>query len=1298
MLQALRFLEGRWRERERRWDEAERLYEQAVTGSFARIASWHYRLGFVRFKQKRWREAEVALRNAVALSPDQVRWRCRLGLTLERQGQFEEASSVYDQALAVGSSEAFLHAARASCLSGQQRWLEAEAAVRLAIESDSSDASLFGELADALRNQNKRWQEADALERAAQLEPKNGNWYYRLGSVQESIGRLDQAIAAYRQAAKLEPTNPLWLFRLGNALKQAGHTSEARGAFQRVVEADSKLNSKRFGVGVFYQVRGEWPEAAAAFAETAQESPGDSELLFRLGMARDRCYEWQAAADAYAVAVALSPENPAWHYRLGFVLERQQDWEAAAEAYSMAVRQKPDMPYWFYRLGTVLYSSQEYRAACEAFLAMESDANAEPLENPTSAVLSLPTSDDGSRAPARAPWVTRYLNKLFALRQALLKNSSTKAECHYLLGLDYERDGDPKSAAAAYRAASLRSDTHESRYFYRLGASLVTLEQHREACEAFVQTRILATPAGVPETPLKNDVGVRRRVVYTEFYQGLRIQENLAFYESYLGASMSGNPLAIFAEILGREEFHSWNHVWAVNELRQVPVEYRALPNVWFVTRDSDGYLRSLATAKLLVNNVSFPDYFIRKRGQLYLNTWHGTPIKYLGKDIKEETLSHKNVARNFLHATHIISPNPHTTNVLLERYDVSGIVPGIVAETGYPRIDATLNATAERKSALRRLCGITGPGDRVVLYAPTWRGTHGGNVSVDLGRLERDVRAMKSQGTVLLFRGHHMAEKYLASSSLGDCAVPVSIDTNELLSIVDVLITDYSSIATDFLVTGRPIIYYTYDLAEYKEARGLYFPLSELPGRICSTIAEVSKAIRDAIDPNTVYSNDLSYREAKQRFCPADDGQVARRVVDLVLKGKTEGVVVRPIDTRTSLLFYVGPLLPSGILSSWKNLVSALDSNRFITTLVVDPESIVADPERQREFDAIPPHVRILGRTGTHCATLEERWIASKLQAQDSLPSKEMMERHAIMQEREFVRIFGGARFDCVIHFEGYNHQWVSILAAAPNRIARRGIYLHNDMLNEWRRKFPYLKQVFQHYASFDLLASVSKSTSELNRNNLATLFNLSPSKFDYCENLQDSARILQMSRLPIQDLKHQSLLSDPGPKFITLGRLSPEKSHAKLINAFARVAAERTSARLLILGDGPLRESLKDQIETAGLTKQVYLLGHIANPFPYLAQADCFILSSDYEGQPTMLFEAMILRKAIVATRIVGTQGVLEGRPGLLVDNSEQGLVDGMLKFLREEIDTGTFNYQEYQDSALSQFLTKVVGKRAS
>lgn len=159
-------------------------------------------------------------------------------------------------------------------------------------------------------------------------------------------------------------------------------------------------------------------------------------------------------------------------------------------------------------------------------------------------------------------------------------------------------------------------------------------------------------------------------------------------------------------------------------------------------------------------------------------------------------------------------------------------------------------------------------------------------------------------------------------------------------------------------------------------------------------------------------------------------------------------------------------------------------------------------------------------------------------------------------------------------------------------------------------------------------------------------------------------------------------------GPCFLTIGRMSPEKGHAKLIAAFASVHRNRPDTSLIIIGDGPLRDALRMQIAERGLQDAVFLAGLRENPFPALARCDCFVLASSHEGQPMVLLEAMVLDRPIVATEIDGNRAALANGYGCLVENSETGLRRGMEKFLAGQLTTGTFDVDAYQERALRMF----------
>jgi CDP-glycerol glycerophosphotransferase len=113
--------------------------------------------------------------------------------------------------------------------------------------------------------------------------------------------------------------------------------------------------------------------------------------------------------------------------------------------------------------------------------------------------------------------------------------------------------------------------------------------------------------------------------------------------------------------------------------------------------------------------------------------------------------------------------------------------------------------------------------------------------------------------------------------------------DIAELYLVTDVLVTDYSSSMFDFAVTGKPILFYTYDLERYRDhVRGFYFDFAEVaPGPLLGTSDEVIDALRD-LDA-VARRSAPAYRAFRRRFCPSDDGQAAARVLARVLPDRKE-------------------------------------------------------------------------------------------------------------------------------------------------------------------------------------------------------------------------------------------------------------------------------------------------------------------------------------------------------------------------------------------------------------------------
>lgn len=1235
-------------EKRKEWNAAAASYSAILDRGEESNAKILYRLGHCRFQMGLLDGAEECIRKAVEIDPGQAAWHYRLGFIRERSKDLIDARSHYIQALALAPEN--------------PSWRHRLEAVETALRTNS----VREKIADLSAAKAPTWYIVDVLQGSFERGELDLALTTRLGDGCLALDRYTQAAAVYDAAAALDPTNASRYFTAGRAWSLAGHPEKANSRYQSATELDRKLNAKHLGIGAFFQEKGLWAEAADAFAESVKSSPESAELWFRCGLALQKIYDWQGSLAHFESAVALDPGFAEAYYRLGLSHERSGNLGEASAAYALAVASL-DSPsnYWSYRLGWVLEKMGEYESACQAYQCSMVGSN-----EPESLAFTKPT---------------RYLvDRLEQSVNEALRSQS--AEHCFDVGEKAERLGCLQIAAKAYRAGIERSENHTPLRYYRLGRVLLKMGLVQDACIAYRHMRVLGRAFGVDSQQYLKKKHQRLSMLYLEFAETIPLSPSVILYESGHGASASGNPLQIWRTLTADNRFAGFRHVWVMNSRSAVPAELRGREDVVFVARESDLYLRYLATARYLINDNTFPPYFIRREGQQYLNTWHGTPLKTLGRDIKNGRMDHRNAARNFLHATHIIAPNAFTAECLIEKYDVSGLYRGRLAVTGYPRIDASLNTS--RKDMIRKRLGIES-GKPVVLYAPTWRGSLGDRV-IDEDRVLADLSELSRGDWHLLYRGHSMTSVSNGSVLPDELVVPGDIDTNDLLTVVDVLITDYSSIFFDFIATGRPIVYYAYDLEEYTQDRGLYFDMSSLPGPICRNIEDTLASVVEALDAGT--PTDISYLSAKEEFCPMEDGNASIRAVDFFFFGDTSYELPNGHDGKPNILFYQGSFLPNGITTSYLNLTSHLDSSAMNLYTVVDPEALASEERRLEKFAERPDHVRVIARVGHHVVTPEERWVIDRFNSRRNLETQEMWDIFDRAFEREFKRMFGGAQFDTLVCFEGYARFWAALFANSTSTGARKLIYLHNDMAREWRSRFGYLEAIFRLYSRFDALVSVTESVNDENRRQLAEPFGLPEENFTYCNNLVDPAETLVKASEPV-DEDIAAWLKDSGKVFVTLGRLSPEKGHAKLLDAFARVVISHPDARLVLLGDGPLREDLEQQVRHMGLERNVLLAGLRLNPFAVLKSADCFVFSSDYEGQGLVLLEALILNKPTISTDVVGPRSVLEGGFGLLTPNNAEGLAQGMLDYLEGVLPAfKTFDAESYNDKSLASFLSQI------
>jgi CDP-glycerol glycerophosphotransferase len=349
-------------------------------------------------------------------------------------------------------------------------------------------------------------------------------------------------------------------------------------------------------------------------------------------------------------------------------------------------------------------------------------------------------------------------------------------------------------------------------------------------------------------------------------------------YQTFEGR-FADNPRALF-ELLA-ERLPDADHVWLAD-----PAHADGFPDdVSTVAWGTPECVELLEAADLLVANTHTDLEWRKPDSCTYLQTWHGTPLKRIHNDVlwapegRLERLD-RDVAKWDL----LLSPNAVSTPRLRGAFGYEGEV----LESGYPRNDVLSAPDADqRRARVRAELGIAAD-QTAVLYTPTWRDdavfAAGGKefgLALDLDAFEERLGG----DHVLLLRLHYMLTGRLAASehrSVRD--VSRRAEVSELYLAADVLVTDYSSTMFDFAVTGRPQLFFTYDLDDYRDRlRGFYFDLEPIaPGPLLATNAELLDALADL--PAVAAAHADRYNEFRGTFCRLEDGRAGERVVARLL------------------------------------------------------------------------------------------------------------------------------------------------------------------------------------------------------------------------------------------------------------------------------------------------------------------------------------------------------------------------------------------------------------------------------
>ncbi|PXA12817.1 glycosyltransferase [Staphylococcus pseudintermedius] len=795
---------------------------------------------------------------------------------------------------------------------------------------------------------------------------------------------------------------------------------------------------------------------------------------------------------------------------------------------------------------------------------------------------------------------------------------------------------------------------------------------------------------------------------YAQLYHSTSIKPHQILYQVRDGKSITDSPYAIFLGLNAHETFSNYQHIWVVDHpdtLVFYQEKFKVFQNVSFVIKESNEYLKALTESKFLINNATFPAYFTKKPEQVYINTWHGTPLKHMGFDVKNNLKGSQNTMKNFLASDYMISPNAHTTNIFKHAFKLDGLYSGEILEIGYPRIDLTINTTAnEAREYLAEHLNLKK--NPIILYCPTWRGKNVNDPENTLLNIFEEIKLLnqKLPHQVLVKVHPFVYSKAKEMPELKPYLVPDFLDTNQLMPAVDLMITDYSSIFFDFLVTDKPIVFYVPDLDKYQNERGVYIDLCALPGPVADNIQDVITLVSNESYKDADVQE--KYAKFKHNFVNYENGSVTERLIESVFLNQQDTSSKNASHhQKEKILLYPGGMKHNGITTSVINLLANINYDKYDVTVFTNNTNNV---EQLNNLQSLNDNVRIVLRRGPMIATFKELYQNEFVRQRGIYKSFEKRLYPKALFEREFRKIFGDSQFDYAIDYSGYAMFWSNLVLASGAK--KKYILLHSDIKSDMERtvkgKRPHyqnLKGVISLYPYFDKLVSVSEATKKLNQSNFGGL-KLKNRHIDSRNTINiekinqlvdDDSDLFEKNGTPVlPTLTEHGMeaieFSQDDFKIVSVGRLSPEKGFDLLIKAVAELAPKYPQLKLYILGDGPLKGTLKSLVEQLGIQNHVYFLGQRRNPFFIVKRADVFALTSHYEGQSMVILEALTVGTNVLASDIIANRYVLEDEKyGMLVEKNEVDIAKGLEQFINgTNKDYAKFDAVAYNEETIQEF----------
>ncbi len=773
--------------------------------------------------------------------------------------------------------------------------------------------------------------------------------------------------------------------------------------------------------------------------------------------------------------------------------------------------------------------------------------------------------------------------------------------------------------------------------------------------------------------------------LYYGVYQKSKIDPNKVFIESRSGADLAGNILYITKELHDNPEYEHLKLCISAkdfkkNDVKAILKQYN-IRKIKMVRAESITYYKHLAKSKYLVNDTSFPRRFIKKEGQIILNTWHGTPLKNMGRHVENEVYNMGNVMRNLFFSDYLVFPNEYMKEKMVNAYMLENLSNTTILNEGYPRNSVFFNK--ERRLELRKQFGVDNK--EIIVYMPTWRGkVNKFDVNGVLSKTEEFLKEMddKLKDNQLMYVKYHPLMKLTFEDDeyRHIKAFPTGYEYYEILNMADTLITDYSSVFYDFANSRQKIILYTYDKEEYFSTRGVYESLDDYPFPQAETVDELVKAI------NTPKNYDDS--EFIKKYCTYDNPDAVKKICQRVFLDKKVCNEEKLVPNgKKNVLIYAGNLDKNGITTALLSVLDNIDLDKYNYYISFRERSLRVDPMRT---SVLPDKVGVIPIS----AEMTFDFKTARAYKRFTKSGNEKYKKHLTYAfKREIRRHFYGIKFDHVIQYNGYENIIIGLLTAFDSR---KSIFVHSDMVREIEIRHNQNVHILKWaYNVCDNVIAVSDGIFEPTVQISGRHDNVK-----VISNFHNHNSVVEKGDMPIEFQKNTEIfcphpdgvnhiLNSNGMKFITIGRFSPEKGHFRLIDAFEEFHRDYPDSKLIIIGGlGVLYNKTIQKVRNTECWEDIALIRSVQNPMPILKKCDLFILSSLYEGLGLVMLEADSLGVPVFSTDIEGPSNFLKPYNGHVVEDSTEGILQGMYDFVNGKVKTLGIDYNKRNAQIRAEF----------